>query len=364
MYSRASRSPAVTKSSTLYYPYWLAYAVGVLEKEGFEVKFFDAPAQNLTHEDIYKIAAEFKPQLTVVDTTTASIYNDVKVGATIKEMTGSKIILVGTHASATAEESLGYNDKIDAVAKAEYDYTVRDLAIAIRDNKDLTKVEGMALRHEGKIIHTPPRRFIADLDELPFVSSVYKRHFSQETISKYFYGECLLPVMTIISGRGCPHQCGFCVYPQVMTGHSYRYRSVKNFVDELQYIHENFPYVKEIFVEDDTLTVHKQRCLDISAEIQRRNLKITWSANSRADVDFETLDAIGKAGCRLLCVGFESGDQQVLDNMQKKMKVDRIFQFSKDAKKANVMIHGCFLVGNPGQTPVRSRYGRRRGTNG
>ncbi|MBD3418754.1 MAG: radical SAM protein [Chitinivibrionales bacterium] len=350
MYSRASRSPAVTKSSTLYYPYWLAYAVGVLEDNGFDVKFIDAPAMDLDHDQVYEIAQEFKPELTVLDTTTGSINNDVATASKIKDLTGSKTVMVGTHASATAEETINISEKVDAVAVAEYDYTVRDLAIAIRDNTDITKVKGLWVRVDGNINNNGRRNYIKNLDELPFASRVYKKHFDRETIDRFFYGESLHPVMTILSGRGCPHQCAFCVYPQTMTGHQYRYRSVTNFVDELEYINKEFPYVKEIFVEDDTLTVHKDRAVDIANEIMRRGLKITWSANSRADIDLETLEAIGKSGCRLLCVGFESGDQRVLDNMQKKIKVDNIYDFVSNAKKAKVLIHGCFLVGNPGES--------------
>jgi len=349
-YSRASRSPAVTKSDTLYYPYWLAYAVGVLEQDGFEVKFIDAPAMELDHAAVYAIAQEFKPELTVVDTTTASIYNDVEVGAKIKSDTGSKVVLVGTHASATADETLELNDTIDAVAIHEYDYTIRDCARAIKDGKSFDDVAGLMIRSDGNIKKTAHRDYITNLDELPFVASVYKKHFNEKIIRRYFYGESMYPLMVTISGRGCPHQCAFCVYPQVMTGHRYRYRSVKNFVDELEYIKKEFPYVKEVFIEDDTLTVHKRRCLEISEEIQKRGLKITWSANSRADVDLETLTAIGKAGCRLLCVGFESGDQEVLDKMQKKLKVEQTDTFVRNAKKAGVRIHGCFLVGNPGES--------------
>jgi radical SAM superfamily enzyme YgiQ (UPF0313 family) len=102
--------------------------------------------------------------------------------------------------------------------------------------------------------------------------------------------------------------------------------------------------------EDDTLTVNKKRCFEFAEEILRRGLKFEWSANSRADVDLETMKILKKAGARLFCVGIESGVQEILDNMKKNLKVERIRQFFKDAKKAGILIHGCFLVGNPGET--------------
>jgi radical SAM superfamily enzyme YgiQ (UPF0313 family) len=102
--------------------------------------------------------------------------------------------------------------------------------------------------------------------------------------------------------------------------------------------------------EDDTLTVNKKRAIEFAEEILRRGLKFRWSANSRADVDLETMRILKKAGARLFCVGIESGDQTVLDAMNKRLTVSRIRQFFKDAKKAGILIHGCFLVGNPNET--------------
>jgi radical SAM superfamily enzyme YgiQ (UPF0313 family) len=79
-------------------------------------------------------------------------------------------------------------------------------------------------------------------------------------------------------------------------------------------------------------------------------MQVKWSANSRTDVDLETLKILNRAGARLLCVGIESGDQAILDRMKKKIKLEQTRQFFKDAKEAGVLIHGCFLIGNPGET--------------
>ena len=185
------------------------------------------------------------------------------------------------------------------------------------------------------------------MDSLPFVSKVYKRHLDH---SKYFYAHSLHPIMTIITGRGCPYDCVYCVLPQTMNGKGYRKRSAQNVADEFEYIKENFPDVKEIMIEDDTLTVDAKRCRALSEIIIKRGIKMRWTANSRADVDLETMQYMRKAGCRLFCVGIESGDQDVLDQVKKRLEVDRIRRFMGDAKKAGVMVHGCFMVGNPGDT--------------
>jgi anaerobic magnesium-protoporphyrin IX monomethyl ester cyclase len=184
---------------------------------------------------------------------------------------------------------------------------------------------------------------------LPYVSRVYRDHLRKH-ITSYFYGANLHPVVSILSGRGCPHKCAYCVYPQTMMGNRYRMRSVSNVVDELEFIQRELPEVREIFIEDDTLTANRKRARLLSQEIIDRKMKITWSTNSRADADLETLKIMNKAGCRLLCVGFESGSQDILDKLGKHISCDRYMKFRKDAAEAGILIHGCFMYGNDGES--------------
>ena len=121
-FSRTSRSPAVTLGGTIYYPFWLAYATGVLEQNGFQVQLIDAPAQGLSYADVIGQAKKEPPQLIVVDTSTPSIYHDVKVAEQLKENCPTSFVaLVGTHPSALPEETLKLSEKMDAVAVGEYD---------------------------------------------------------------------------------------------------------------------------------------------------------------------------------------------------------------------------------------------------
>jgi radical SAM superfamily enzyme YgiQ (UPF0313 family) len=350
-FSREQRSPAVTKSGTFYYPMWLCYAAGLLEKNGFEVKIIDAPAKRMELNKMLLSAKEFAPALTIVDTSTPSIYNDAEVAAKIKELAKSFIMLVGTHPSAMPEETLKINASIDAVARREYEYTVLELAMMLNkgvpDKEDLKKIDGLSFRAGDGVIHNREREFLDDVDSLPFVSEVYKKHLDYRD---YFYAHSRHPIVTLITGRGCPHHCVYCLYPQTFNGHKLRNRSIKNVVDEIEYCLNSFPDLREIMFEDDTLTVNKKRALEFAEEILRRGLKFQWSANSRADVDLETMLLLKKAGARLFCVGIESGDQKVLDAMKKRLTVPKIREFFKDAKKAGILIHGCFLVGNPGET--------------
>jgi radical SAM superfamily enzyme YgiQ (UPF0313 family) len=354
-FSRESRSPAVAKSGTLYYPMWLAYATGYLEKKGHEVLLVDAAASNQSIGEVEERAVRFAPALAVLDSSTPSIYSDVEIGSALKKAIPSLfVVLVGVHVSALPVETLGLSPAIDAVAFGEYDETLAELAgllaKAPRDDAVLRGIAGLAFRSlSGEIIKNAPRPFIEDLDAIPFVSEVYKKHLD---ISPYFYGHSRYPVIVMVTGRGCPYHCTYCVIPQTLMGHRYRKRSIGSIVAEFRYIAENFPDVREIMIEDDTLTADKKRCMQFADALAAAGLtRIPWSANSRADVDFETLRAMKRAGCRLVCVGFESGDQRILDNIRKSLNLDKIKDFVRDAKRAGIMVHGCFMVGNRGETP-------------
>lgn len=353
-YSRESRSPAVARSGTLYYPMWLSYATGYLEKAGHEVLLIDAPGAALDrHETLQKIK-DYNPSMVVMDTSTPSIYNDIEIGEMLKEAIPSLfVILVGVHVSALPEETLKISDKIDAVAFGEYDATLVDLANKLQNGEtsdpSMESIKGIAFRSkDGKIVKNEVRPYIEELDEIPFVSSVYKKNLD---ITPYFYGHSRHPIVVIVTGRGCPFRCTYCVVPQTLQGHKYRKRSIESIVKEFLYIRDNFPGVKEIMIEDDTLTADKNRCRALaSALIEAKATKIPWSANSRADVDYETMRLMKKAGCRLFCVGFESGDQTILNNIQKSITLEQIRKFIKEAAKAKILVHGCFMVGNRGET--------------
>ncbi len=353
-FSRPQRSPAVTKSGTIYFPIWLAFAVAVLEQAGYDVSFIDAPARGYDLEETLRQVTAVKPGLVVMDTTTPSVDNDGAVAQAIKEaLPDTVIIFVGVHSSALPEDTLRRCPAVDAAAVREYEHTVRDLAAAIEaagglpETGVLRTVEGIAFRHADNIERTPDREFIENLDELPWVSPVYKKHLD---IRDYFNPNARYPMVTLITSRGCPFRCSFCVYPQTMSGRRYRFRSIADVVDEMAWVKEQFPEAKSIFFEDDTLTADKKRCQEFSRAVIDLNLGLSWTANSRIDLDYETMALMRKAGCRMLCVGFESGDPEALKAMRKGVKRERMLEFMRDARKAGVLIHGCFIFGFPGET--------------
>ncbi|MCX6799373.1 MAG: radical SAM protein, partial [Candidatus Diapherotrites archaeon] len=169
-------------------------------------------------------------------------------------------------------------------------------------------------------------------------------------IRDYFYSANLYPEVTIVTGRGCPFKCKFCYWTHVLNIGGYRTRSIGNVMEELEFIGSAFPEAKEIFLEDDTFTALPKRVHEFCEEKIKRKIDIRWSCNARADVPLQTLQVMKSAGCRLLCVGFESGSQGILDNVNKAMTIQKMEQFMRDTEKAGVLVHGCFMAGNEGET--------------
>ena len=347
-YSRFSRSPAVTKSGTIYYPIWHAYATGVLEKEGHEVKLVDAPADGLSKEDCYKITKDFSPAIIVLYTSTPSIYNDIAIAGAIKDMLPkSFIVLTGPHVSALPEESLGVDSRVDAIARKEYDVTLVDLASVLAKKADLQGVRGITFRSGERITSNPDRDFIKDLDSLPFVSEVYKKHLK---IENYFYAHCKYPVVSIFTSRGCNAQCNYCVYPEQMFGRRQRQRSPENIVAEFEYIQKELPQVKEVLIDDDTFSFDQKHTIRFCELMIEKKIKVPCTVECRANLKYETMVMMKKAGCRLIVVGFESASDTVLKNIKKGITFGMMKQFVRDAKKSGVMIHSCFMAGNRGET--------------
>jgi len=346
---RSARWEAADRGGTTYYPLWLSYTTGVLEERYKEVRLVDAQVWGWSVDDVVNDVKKFNPDLVVVDCAFSSLMSDIKVAETIKKNIKKdvKTVLVGPPTSQFSEKIL--NNDVDIVARFEYDFTIRDIAEAVEEGKSLENIKGISYKEDGKIIHNPDRGFTnsEELDAIPFVSKVYKNHLN---IKDYFLAHTLYPMVQIFTGRGCPNQCTFCSWPKTLMGRKYRVRSVENVVDEFEYIAEEIPEVKEIFIEDDTFTIDRKRVKEICEEIIKRKLDVTWSCNARADLDYETMKAMKEAGCRLLDVGYESGNDNILKNIKKGITLDQARDFTKNAKKAGLMILADFVIGLPGET--------------
>ena len=332
-----SRYQARREIRSYWFPTWLAQPAALVEGS----KLVDAPPHNQTLAQVAPMARDF--DLAVLHTSTPSFASDVKVAERLKqENPNLKVGLIGAKVAVQAEESLRDAPAIDWVARNEFDFTVKDVA----EGRDLASIKGLSFRNgSGAIVHNENRPVLEDMDSLPFVSPIYRRDLSYE---KYFIGYLRHPYVSIYTGRGCKSRCTFCLWPQTVGGHRYRTRSVANVIEEIRYIRDNFPGLREIFFDDDTFTDDLPRAEAIAREMGK--LGVTWSCNAKANVPRETLKVLKDGGLRLLLVGYESGNQQILHNIKKGMRIDVAKRFSKDCRELGITIHGTFILGLPGET--------------
>jgi hopanoid biosynthesis associated radical SAM protein HpnJ len=240
------------------------------------------------------------------------------------------------------ERSLQASPAIDFVAREEFDFTVAEVA----EGRPLESVAGLSYTDsDGRVVHNPDREILTDMDRLPFVTPVYKRDLRPED---YYIGYLLHPYVSLYTGRGCRSRCTFCLWPQTVGGHKYRTRSVENVLEEAALVQRLFPQMKELFFDDDTFTDDRPRAEEIARGLGR--LGLTWSCNAKANVPRETLQVMHDNGLRLLLVGYESGNQQILINIKKGLRIDRARRFAADCRELGITVHGTFILGLPGET--------------
>ncbi len=274
---------------------------------------------------------------------TPTFASDIATARALKNVNPKlKVGMVGANVAIDPRRSLEKAEPIDFVTAKDYDFTVRDVA----QGKDFAEIAGLCSRdNNGDIQETAARTTLTDMDELPFVTPVYHRDLK---IENYFIGYLKHPYISFYSGRGCKSRCTFCLWPQTIGGHKYRTRSVENVVEEIRWAKAAMPQVKEFFFDDDTFTDDLPRAEAIARELGK--LGVEWSCNAKANVPRETLKVLRDNGLRLLLVGYESGNQQILHNIKKGMRVEVARRFTKDCHDLGVTIHGTFIMGLPGET--------------
>jgi len=331
-----SRYQAKREIRSFWYPTWLAQPAALVPRS----RLVDAPARGLSLDDVRPLARDY--ELAILHTSTPSFAADVRVAEALKaENPGLVIGLVGAHVTVSPEASVAASEAIDFVAREEFDFTIREIA----EGRPLAEVDGITRKVAGRVVHNPDRAILHDMDSLPFVTEVYKRDLVAED---YFIGYLLHPYMSLYTGRGCKSRCTFCLWPQTIGGHSYRTRSPGHVIAEIAQAKRWFPEVKEFFFDDDTFTDDRPRAEAIARGLGR--LGVTWSCNAKANVPFETLKVMRDNGLRLLLVGYESGNQQILHNIKKGMRIEVARRFTEDCHKLGITIHGTFIIGLPGET--------------
>ncbi len=332
-----ARYQARREVTSYWYPTWLAQPAALVPGS----KLLDCPPHNIGVEECLRIAKGFDH--VIINTSTPSLKNDCKVAEAIKQQKPStKIGFVGAHAMVLPTETLKASTAIDWVGRKEFDFTCKEVA----EGRDLATVAGLSYRDtDGKIRHNPEREMIANMDSLPWVADVYKRDLD---IEKYFIGYLQHPYVSMYTGRGCPAQCTFCLWPQTIGGHKYRVRSAQNVADEMAHMKQLFPQVKEFFFDDDTFTANLPRAREIAKKLGP--LGVDWSCNSRANLDYDTIKSLKDNGLRLFLVGYENGNDETLTRIKKGVTTDEMRRFTRSCHKAGVVIHGTFILGLPVET--------------
>jgi len=334
-----SRYQAKREIKSFWYPTWLAQPAALVPGS----RLLDAPADQLSVQQSLDIAAQY--ELIVIHTSTPSFPTDARFAELLKQRHPAVLIgLVGAKTMVDPEGSLKATDAVDFVCGEEFDYTCQDVAMG----RPLAGVKGLSFRDgDGRIVHNPPRPMVENMDELPFVAPVYRRDLR---IENYFIGYLKHPYVSFYTGRGCRSKCTFCLWPQTVGGHRYRVRSAENVLAEVRWIKENMPEVKEIMFDDDTFTDTSNLPRVEAIAHGMGEMGLTWSCNAKANVPYKTLKVMKDNGLRLLLVGYESGDDQILHNIKKGLRTDIARRFTEDCRKLGILVHGTFILGLPGET--------------
>jgi hopanoid biosynthesis associated radical SAM protein HpnJ len=332
-----SRYQAKREIKSFWFPTWLAQPAALVPGS----RLIDAPPARIGLETVTNQAKDF--ELCIIHTSTPSFASDVKVAAAMKAANPSlKIGMVGAKVAVQPAESLAQGAPIEFVARIEFDFTIKEAA----EGRDFSAIDGISYRNNaGVIVHNKDRAILEDMDQLPFVTEVYKRDLR---IEDYFIGYLMHPYVSLYTGRGCKSRCTFCLWPQTVGGHNYRVRSPGHVAEEIRLAKSYWPQVKEIFFDDDTFTDNLPRAEAIARELGK--MGVVWSCNAKANVPYETLKVLRDNGLRLLLVGYESGNQQILHNIKKGMRIEVAKQFTKDCHDLGIKIHGTFIMGLPGET--------------
>ena len=321
-------------------PLGLCYVAAAFENGGAEVRIFDYLVRRYTPEKLYSELKSFQPDVVGINSVTLNFYQAASILQKVKQFFPDTITMMGgPHVSFDFHNSLIQYPEIDIMVIGEGEATIQELLPVIKDRKSWHRIKGIAFPVNGKPVYTGPREHIKDLDNLPMPA----RHLLN--LSRY---QALGFPVSIITSRGCPNKCIFC-QGRRMVGSKVRYRSIHRIIDEIEEI-LNYGFTR-INLADDFFTSSRKRVHAFCLEIQNRNLQFGWSAFARADsVNKEMLKAMLDAGCDSVLFGIESGNQEMLDKIRKRVTLDRISKAVADCKEVGMNVFGSLIAGLPGES--------------
>jgi radical SAM superfamily enzyme YgiQ (UPF0313 family) len=326
----------------LFPPLGLAYMAAVLEQNDFEVKIFDCPVCEIDHEKLKAELDSFQPTMVGIGSMTPTIESALKSARVAKEVCpDAKVLMGGPHATFADKQILTDEKAVDIIVRGEGEETILELAKQSPEMPKIGEIKGITFRKDNQIIQTSNRPFIQNLDALP------RPAYKYIPVKKYWIaGRKLLPIMT---SRGCPFQCSYCVASE-MFGARFRARSPKNVLDELEWLRDEYG-AEGIAFQDDTLTFDRKRAVEICDGIIERKINLPWGCGTRADVvTKEVLAKMSKAHCNETMFGVESGCQRMRDSMKKRITTKQCENAVKWAKEAGMFVTVSVILGYPGET--------------
>ena len=329
---------------SLFLPLGLSYLAAVLEQNEYEVNVLDLQISNPTQEQLESELSRTNADIVGVTTSTLTYWPAVQVVKAAKKVLPDAVTMLGgPHVTALPEQTLNESPEVDIVVRGEGERTLLELAELISKGslENLTNVDGVTFRRNGQIYNTHDRSFMDNLDELPHPA--YK-FFPLEKYS--MAGKNYLPIMT---SRGCPFQCTFCLASK-MCGTRFRTRSPTKVLEELEWLRDT--HHGDVFAfYDDTFTVDKKRAADICDLMKTRKFDLPWDCRTRVDqINREILVKLRDANCKLVHFGVESGSQVMLDAMKKLTTVEKNAWAIKLAKEVGIGVAISVVVGYPGET--------------
>lgn len=323
-------------------PLDLAYMAAVLERKQIVCRIRDYSAEHLTLEVMLNDIKEFKPDLLVVSVTTPTLEHDLMACDIVKRLGGDILIAAkGAHFSAKDQEVMLKHPGLDIAIRGESEQAIEEIA----NRKPFAEILGLTFRFGTGFKSNPDRPYIEvdDLDKLPFPA----RHLLKNEL--YTTPDTGEPLTMINVGRGCPHHCIFCAVA-IASGHKLKLRSPKNVVDEIEVCVKELG-IYNFFFRADTFTWDENWTVDVCKEILNRNINIRWGANSRVDtISEERVKWMKMAGCWIIGFGFESGNQENLIRMKKRITLEQSRNAVKLCKKYGIKTYGLFLIGLPWET--------------
>lgn len=322
-YIRAVRWAEKSKGTTMHPPTYMTYAAGYLQSKGIDTHVFDSIPLGLTTEKFLNEVTRLDPKIVIIETALPSWKNDLMIAELVKKELKRPVGIIGHHVSSNPEILNKRN--IDFGIIGEYELTIEKITKGVMKPKG--KIQGEALKNID---------FFGKWEDLDLMN--YNDHY------------LTTPFVFLLTARGCPFRCTFCNWRWNFTKNIMRWRNIDNLINELKYCYDTFD-IKSWKFYDDTFTVNKLRTKKICKKIKELNLGIKWLCNTRVDtVDYETLKVMKEAGCEWLKVGVESGNQQLLDYMQKDITIKQIKKFFKWTNDLGITTHAEFMVGLPGET--------------